>query len=392
MSPLARAEETDTPTTPLRRPEQPPAPTPRRPGPPHGTGPHGTGPTGAHGPHGPHGKEPRRTEPHRTEGNDPATYPPPRTEGTSSAKSPQHPTTARASRPLPPPRHRAEQRPAAGPLATPPPRPLTLDAGTTPLSALLAEPSSGAPRATILAVHGRGTGAAYWNSFLPLATALGHTVLAVDRPGYGQSADFLPEGLPLAEQGAALHAALKDFSRTHDTGAGVLLLGHSDGGKVALHTAASEGPLPLLGLDTSGTGYRYHPEALHFPTTLGGGATRLNWGPLHLYPPGTFKASRSLLSPTPVRESAETVHWPRQFEDLAPRVRVPVRLTFAEHEHWWELAEDTLAEMAARLTAAPSATTVRLPSAGHNISLGLAAPAYHLAVLTFLEQCLTGAA
>lgn len=272
------------------------------------------------------------------------------------------------------------------------PRPFTLDAAGIPLSAILAEPACGPARSTILAVHGRGTRAAYWNSFIPLATALGHAVLAVDRPGYGDSATLLPDGLSLAEQASLLHAALEHYSRTRHTGAGVFLLGHSDGGKVALHTAATAGPVRLLGLDTSGTGYRYHPQALHFPTTLGGGATKLNWGPLHLYPPGTFRASRALLSPTPPRESAETVHWPRQFEALAPHVRIPVRLTFAEHELWWQQDPATLSHMTARLTASPSATTARLPSAGHNIGLGHAAPAYHLAVLTFLEQCLTAVA
>ncbi|RSS83347.1 alpha/beta hydrolase [Streptomyces sp. WAC06614] len=306
-------------------------------------------------------------------------------------------TQARAEAP---PRARAEApAPAAPPPAGAPApavcapagvRPYTVDAGGVTLSGLLAEPAGGPARSTVLAVHGRGMRAAYWNSFVPLATALGHAVLAVDRPGYGASADLLPEGLTLAEQADTLHAALKEHARTHELGAGVFLLGHSDGGKVALHTAAQEGAVPLLGLDTSGTGYLYHPEALHFPSTLGGGATKLNWGPLNLYPRGTFQASRALLSPTPPRESAETVHWPAQFEALAPHVRIPVRLTFAEHELWWQLDEATLHAMASRLTAAPT-TVAHLPAAGHNISLGLTAPAYHLRVLAFLEECLLGA-
>ncbi|QEU76997.1 alpha/beta hydrolase [Streptomyces subrutilus] len=267
-----------------------------------------------------------------------------------------------------------------------------LDAGGVPLSALLARPATpGPPRSTILAIHGRGMRAAYWNSFIPLATALGHTVLAVDRPGYGDSADLLPDGQTLAEQAQTLHAGLKEHARTHDTGAGVFLLGHSDGGKVALHTAATTGSVPLLGLDTSGTGYHYNPEALHFPSTLGGGATKLNWGPLGLYPRGTFQASRALLAPTPPRESAETIHWPLQFEALAPDVRIPVRLTFAEHEAWWHLDTPTLSAMAARLTASPSVTVDHLAAAGHNVSLGHAATPYHLRALAFLEDCLRSA-
>ncbi|WP_030721062.1 alpha/beta hydrolase [Streptomyces sp. NRRL F-2580] len=267
-------------------------------------------------------------------------------------------------------------------------RPYSLNAAGIPLSGLLALPGGREVRSTILAVHGRGMRAAYWNALIPLATALGHAVLALDRPGYGDSADLLPEGQSLAGQAETLHAALKEHAAGHAIGAGVFLLGHSDGAKVALHTAATDGAVPLLGLDASGVGHHYNPQALHFPSTLGGGASKLNWGPLNLYPRGTFQASRALLAPTPARESAETVRWPGQYEELAPRVRVPVRLTFAEHEAWWQLDGPAPASMAALLTAAPHVTVEHLPAAGHNISLGHAATAYHLRVLAFLEDCL----
>ncbi len=272
-------------------------------------------------------------------------------------------------------------------------RPYTLNAGGITLSALLALPQDGTPtRATILAIHGRGMRAAYWNSLVPVATSLGHAVLAVDRPGYGDSADRLPEGQTLAGQAETLHAALKEHAADYDIGAGILLLGHSDGGKVALHTAAADGGgTPLLGVDASGVGYHYNPEALHFPSTLGAGATKLNWGPLNLYPRGTFQASRTLLAATPPLESAETLRWTGQYEALAPHVRVPVRLTFAEHEAWWHLDAPTLSAMTSRLTAAPSVTVDHLAASGHNISLGHTAPAYHLRVLTFLEDCLRAA-
>ncbi|MGW7097793.1 alpha/beta hydrolase [Streptomyces sp. NPDC054838] len=272
-----------------------------------------------------------------------------------------------------------------------PARHCTIDAAGTAVSGLLALPEGGVPRSTILAIHGRGMRARYWDSFVPLATALGHAVLAVDRPGYGTSAAALPEGQSLPEQAKTLRRALAEHARTHSLGAGVFLLGHSDGGKVALHTAATAPAVPLLGLDASGVGYEYHPEALHFPSTLGAGATRLNWGPLNLYPPGTFQASRALLASVPPRESADTPWWPRQYEALAPRVRIPVRLTFAEHEGWWRLDAHTLTAMTARLTACPSVTVEHAPASGHNLSLGHTAPAYHLRVLAFLEECLIGA-
>ncbi|MGW6602333.1 alpha/beta hydrolase [Streptomyces sp. NPDC055036] len=275
-------------------------------------------------------------------------------------------------------------------------RAVTLNAGDIPLSGLLAEPDGGAePRSVIVAVHGRGMCADYFNgltdpadSLLTLGARLGHTVLALDRPGYGTSAGPLPDGQPLGEQATTLHRALAGFARHHPTGAGFFVVAHSDGGKVALHMAAQEAGGGLIGLDINGCGWRYAPEARHFPDTLGGGASRLNWGPLHLYAPGTFRASRALLRPVPAREAAQTATWPVQYPRLAGRITSPIRLTFAEHELWWELDDEALAAMTGQLTAAPRVTVERLSAAGHNISIGRAARAYHLRALAFLEECL----
>ncbi|MDX3850058.1 alpha/beta hydrolase [Streptomyces sp. AK02-01A] len=279
--------------------------------------------------------------------------------------------------------------------AAPAVRAVTLDADGTEISGLLAEPYGAEPRAVIVAVHGRGMCADYFNgltdpgnSLLTLGARLGHTVLALDRPGYGASASRLPDGQPLDEQATTLHTALAGFARTRSTGAGFFLVAHSDGGKVALHMAADDAGGALIGLDINGCGWQYAPGARHFPDTLGGGASQLNWGPLRLYPPGTFRASRSLLMPVPRREAAQTAAWPAQYPRLAGRVGNPVRLTFAEHELWWELDDDALAAMTRRLTAAPLVTVERLPAAGHNISIGRAARTYHLRALAFLEECL----
>ncbi|MFI9332057.1 alpha/beta hydrolase [Kitasatospora sp. NPDC052868] len=268
-------------------------------------------------------------------------------------------------------------------------RPLTLDADGLPLSALAAEPA-GAPRALVLAVHGRGMRAAYFAGPADPATSLlahgarhGHTVLAVDRPGHGASAAALPAGAPIADQGAALAAALADYARTRPVGDGVLLLAHSFGGKIALHLAAHwpDHLPPLLGVDVSGLAQHYAPGVWDRPDTLAAGTARLTWGPLHLYPPGTFHAARRLLTPVPALENRELATWPARFTRLAARIRVPVRLTFADHEAWWQLGDDrTLA------AAFPSATVHHHPHAGHNLSLARTAPAYHHAALTFADR------
>ncbi|MFD3972713.1 alpha/beta hydrolase [Streptomyces cyaneofuscatus] len=294
----------------------------------------------------------------------------------------------------------------AAPQTTPVPagvEQIVLGHGPHRLGAWRSEPATGAPRSVLVAVHGRAMSPGYFagpiaphTSLLALATALGHTVLAVERPGYGLSRATLPRGLPLAEQARLLRLSLADYAEPNPVGAGFFLLGHSDGGKTALHLAGEPWPgtTPadrLLGLDLNGCGWHYAPAAAHFPDTLGDGAGELNWGPLRLYPGGTFRASRALLREVPAAEEEETARWPARFPAAAARVRCPVRLTFGEHEGWWCLDRDELGAVAACFTGTRRPVVERLAEAGHNLSLGLAAPLYHARALAFLEECLAAA-
>ncbi|MFC7266010.1 alpha/beta hydrolase [Streptomyces lutosisoli] len=274
-------------------------------------------------------------------------------------------------------------------------RDIVLDADGVRLSGLLAEPVGMPPRAVVVAVHGGGMRAGYFDSrarpglsLLATGAALGYTVLAVDRPGYGLSAEPLPEGLPLAEQADILHAALAAFAAVYPVGAGFFLVGHSNGGKLALAAAAHEDGDGLLGLDVSGIGSRLAVDPGQLPG-LGGrrGAWRRHWGPLRLYPPDAFRLGRALVSPVPATESREALDWPGTYPGIAARIRVPVRFTFAEQEQWWCFDEDAVAELC-RPLAAPRAIVDHQPDAGHNISLGWAARTYHMRVLGFLEECL----
>jgi pimeloyl-ACP methyl ester carboxylesterase len=274
-------------------------------------------------------------------------------------------------------------------------REIVLDADGIPLSGLLAEPRKVPPLATVVAVHGGGVRAGYFHgrahpslSLLTLGSRLGYSVLAVDRPGYGLSAARLPDGQGLREQSDTLHAALEDFTRHHPTGAGLFLLGHSYGGKLALTAASDERGAAFLGLDVSGVSHRYAvaPERL---SSVGDRSNwSLHWGPLGLYPPGTFRLAGPLLTTMPAREMRQLPGWPQAFPDIAARIRVPIRFTFAEYERWWRHDPATLAELTGMLTASPEVTVERMPHAGHNISLGWAARAYHLRAIAFLESLL----
>ncbi|MET7650800.1 MULTISPECIES: alpha/beta fold hydrolase [unclassified Streptomyces] len=275
-------------------------------------------------------------------------------------------------------------------------RPLLVEAAGLTLSGLLAEPPEGPPRATVVAVHGGGMRAGYFDgqvhadlSLLTLGARLGFTVLALDRPGYGRSAAQVPDGLTLDEQSAVLPAALDAFAERHAVGRGFLMLAHSYGGKLALATVARTPG--LLALDASGVGHRFGVEPSDRPRLRRHLDWERNWGPLGLYPAGTFRAAEALVAPMPVREGAEVGLWPEMFEELAPRIDIPLRLTFAEHEAWWLHEEQDIADLTSRLTKAPVVRVERQPDAGHNISLGLAARSYHLRALAFFEECLQSA-
>lgn len=273
-------------------------------------------------------------------------------------------------------------------------RRITLAHGDIPLSGLLIEPRHVRARAVVVCLHGGGMSAAYFDgqahpdvSLLALGARLGYTVLALDRPGHGASASAVPHGQTLAEQSVTLRAALRGFAVGHDVGAGLFLLAHSYGGKVALTMGADMAEGELIGLDVSGCGNRYVAEAARHVAAPGGRVGhRLNWGPLHLYPPGTFRASAAVVAPMPARERLEWSRWPERYSRLASRLRLPVRLTFAEHEAWWHHDDAAIADLT-RSLAVPH-TVDRLPGTGHNISLGWSARAYHLRVLAFLEECL----
>ncbi|MEU8693139.1 alpha/beta hydrolase [Streptomyces sp. NPDC048665] len=273
-------------------------------------------------------------------------------------------------------------------------REITLDAAGIPLSALIAEPPSGRPRAVVVAVHGGGMRAGYFDSrarpglsLLSLGAGLGYTVLSVDRPGYGSSAPHLPRGQHLAEQAATLHDGLAHFAATHDTGAGIFLVAHSNGGKLALAAAAEERGRGLIGLDISGLGSRLAVRTDQLPGRHGHGDWRRHWGSLRLYPPDAFRQGRHLVSPVPELEAHEGPLWPGMYPRIARRVRVPVRFTFAEQEQWWLFDDDALAALR-RPLAAPTTVIAHQPDAGHNLSLGWAARTYHLKALGFLEDCL----
>ena len=268
-----------------------------------------------------------------------------------------------------------------------------------PLSGLLAEPSS-APRAVVLALPGNAMLGRYFDgpvdadsSLLALGVGRGFTVWALDRPGYGASAGAPDERVDLFGQVDLVHRALDCFGEDHAVGAGVFVVAHSYGLKLALAMAADPRGARIIGIDGVGTGYRFVYDHVRGPDAAARGNDRgAPWGPAHFYPEGTFDRGRlPLAPPPPTQGAAEAREWPAVLETIAPRITAPVRFTFGDHERMWPIDEESLRELRSLFTASRRVETCVQADAGHNVSLSHAARAYHEGALAHAEDCVAEA-
>ncbi|WP_297824554.1 alpha/beta hydrolase [Mycobacterium sp.] len=286
-----------------------------------------------------------------------------------------------------------------------PPRPRLVIVDGVPMSAIVAEPENpDDPEAVIVAIHGGGTTAVYFDcpghpssSLLRTGAAAGFIVVALDRPGYGSSAPY-PEAMAEPEQRVNLaYGAVDRILGQKPRGAGLFLMGHSGGCELVMRMAADERGAELLGIELAGTGRHYHPAARDILKTATRerrptGLRELLWQPESLYPPEVLNGAT--VSPTaPSYEDQMVSNWARQdFPALAPAVRVPVQFSIAEHEKVWQNDTSAMDEIAALFSGTPRFIVHRQPDAGHNISLGHTAPAYHAKVLAFADECVAARA
>jgi len=276
-----------------------------------------------------------------------------------------------------------------------------VDVDGVPMSALIAPVAD--PRAIVIAIHGGSMTSAYFDcpgqprlSLLRLGARLGFTVVALDRPGFGSSAPFADRMAEPARRVDLAYAAFDAVLGSAPRGAGVFLLAHSNGCELALRMAVCQRGRDLLGIEISGTGRRHQPAARDILSQaeirdIRRGVRELLWRPPHLYPAGVIGGVGPAAG-SPAYDGAVVRNWPqRDFPTLAAQLRVPVRFSLADHEYVWESAPAGLTEVAAMFTASPRVVVNEQRDSGHNLSLGLTAPAYHLGVLSFVEECATAA-
>ncbi|WP_410631617.1 alpha/beta hydrolase [Amycolatopsis sp. cmx-4-83] len=280
---------------------------------------------------------------------------------------------------------------------------LTYETDGVTLTALAAGPAQ-SDRPLIVAVHGGTYTARYFDvagstggSFLDVAAAHGHRVIAFDRPGYGGSTPLDPAANTFERHAELLAAAI--IAATKDAGSEqVFLVGHSIGGMIALMIAASRPDFPLIGVSATGMG-------AVIPS--GGAAEALGSLPpdetvdlpyeqrdqVMFGPPGTYTAdglaqAHEAYAPVPVRELVQAPAWPREhLPTVAPNVRVPVHNALAEFDALWESNAENVAKFAAMFGSAPFVDASVARGTGHSIDHHVLGHALHLRQLAFADEC-----
>ena len=283
------------------------------------------------------------------------------------------------------------------------PRSILIDTELGPLSAIAAAPTS-APRGLLVALHGGGSGAAYFHSpvsaessLISLAAATGWRAVAVDRPGYGASTGLQKHRLDLTAHARLLRGAVAELAA--DTP--VVLVGHSIGAITALQLAhqieQSPGDIRLIGISIGGAPLAYTAEqrSMHAAVDASGLTIRRppdaprnrgDWlGPNGSYPMKLHDHLREFISRVPSGEMEDAANAPELLAGLLTEVDTPLQFAVAELESTMAPAGEVAAR-AEKLLSGRGAELFTVSGSGHNLSLGHRARSYHLRVMSFAEQ------
>ena len=258
------------------------------------------------------------------------------------------------------------------------------------------------PPPLIVAIHGGTYNSGYFDvagySLIQRAAGLGIPILALDRPGYGQSTALSPSEATIIRNAERLNYVIGEIWRKFETQApGIVLIGHSIGAAIAIAMASHQPPWPLLGIATSGVGLTSPPEAgeawsslpnlsmIDLPTPM---KDAVMFGPEWTYDRVMPKASRTADAPVPRAELIDIVSaWPASVRELAAKVTVPVHYRQGEFDKLWITNEDEVIQFGKAFSGSPSVDARLLASAGHCIDYHRVGVGFQLEQIGFALRC-----
>ena len=237
-------------------------------------------------------------------------------------------------------------------------------------------------------------------SFMDLAAAHGFPVVALDRPGYGDSAR-LPAAENTFERQAELLAHAATAAAERLGAPGIVLVGHSIGGMIALTLAAQADDIPLWGVSATGMGLvipsggpaeglsavasAQATDTIAFPAEQGDGVM---FGPPWTYDAAVLPDAHTSYAPAPAVELMAAPRWSTEkLPQLAPRVRVPVHNALAQFDALWDSSAENVTGFAALFTASPFVDASVARGTGHSIDHHRLGRALHLRQLAFADEC-----
>lgn len=254
----------------------------------------------------------------------------------------------------------------------------------------------------VVAVHGGTYDSGYFDvpgfSLLDRAEANSIPIVAIDRPGYGDTPLLSRDATVLSGQAKFLAGALAEIWRLHGSGRkGLVVIAHSIGAAISLIMASKPVGFPLLGLAVSGVGMRTPPEHramwesfpdLDHVEVPNPAKDEVMFGPAGSFDAGVPAATHFTNRPTPKVELVDIVStWTGAAANILADIGVPVHYRQGEFDRLWINGAAEVDDFANALTSSPHVDAAMEHGMGHCLDFHHVGAALQLQQLAFALHC-----
>lgn len=231
----------------------------------------------------------------------------------------------------------------------------------------------------------------------PKPSPASHTNILVATLQYSKLLSSRVGEISFARNAQVLSAAIGELWKRYEGSAtGVVLIGHSMGGAIAIHMAGQKHSWPLLGISATSI----HTDAPAAVTAAWNSIpaeaiipfsreqrVQFMYGPEGTYDPAVVDAAGKSTDMIPVAELLEVVgRWITDFPGLAAAVKVPVHYALAEHEQLWVSTDANVSAFGKAFAASPKVVATRVMGSGHNLDHHTSSPTFHKSQLDFARS------